>query len=305
MIFKWIVPADAPRTVQGFLTHRGLSRAYIGRTKFNGGALFVNSHQRNSDYPVHAGDVIRLLAPPERGADNIIPSHKPLRVLYEDADLLVVNKPPYVASIPSPIHRFDTMANRVKGYLQAEHNESDAVHVVSRLDRDTSGVMLFAKHSLAHSLLDTQLQDKTMQKEYLAIVTGELPATSGLIDLPIARSPHSTYERTVAAGGKPSQTAFTVTDSSAAATIVTVRLLTGRTHQIRVHFAALGHPLVGDDVYGTVSPVIDRQALHAHVLRLIQPITRQPLTITAPLPPDIKAVRTTILHASPAHKKER
>ncbi|MEE6714538.1 RluA family pseudouridine synthase [Schleiferilactobacillus harbinensis] len=298
MIFKWVVPDPAPATVQKFLTHRGLSRAFIGRTKFNGGALFVNSRQRNSDYPVHPGDVIRLIAPPEQGADTIIPSAKPLRILYEDQDILVVNKPPFVASIPSPNHHFDTMANRVKGYLQAQHNESDSVHVVSRLDRDTSGVMLFAKHSLAHSLLDTQLQDKTMQKEYLAIVSGALAVPSGLIDLPIRRAPNSTYERMVGAGGKPSQTAFAVTAYNTDASVVTVRLLTGRTHQIRVHFAALGHPLVGDDVYGQVSPAIARQALHAHVLRLIQPLTGAPLTIVAPLPPDIQNLRAAICRTS-------
>ncbi|MCI2170266.1 RluA family pseudouridine synthase [Schleiferilactobacillus perolens] len=298
MIFKWVVPDDGPESMETFLTHLGLSRSFISRTKFNGGALFVNSHQRNSDYPIHPGDVIRLVAPPERSADNIIPSDLPIHVLYEDQDLLIVNKPPFVASIPSPQHPRDTMANRVKGYLHEIGNESDAVHVVSRLDRDTSGVMLFAKHSLAHSLLDHQIQSKAMIKEYFAVLTGALAPGSGLIDLPIDRAPDSLYARMVKVGGKASLTAYTVDTTTAQASIVSVRLLTGRTHQIRVHFDALGHPLVGDDLYGTTSPLIDRQALHAHVLRLRQPLTGQNITVTAPLPPDLCSLRAMVWRAA-------
>lgn len=286
MRFKWTY--QGPRlTLQTFLQHQGFSLAQLKQLKFHGGLVFVNKKQRHTAFTLRPGDVIFLQTAPEVPADSVVPFSAPLAIAYEDEYVLVVNKPAGVPSIPDVGKSPDTMANRVKAYLIATHAESTAVHVVTRLDRDTSGLMLFAKSGLIHSLLDTQLHTDALQKDYLAVVsgTGQLPKHGWLV-LPIGRSQAFYMKRQVAATGKQSVTEFETLRQTERAAVVRVQLHTGRTHQIRVHFAAIGHPLFGDDLYGGPSGM-GRQALHCVSLRFWHPIFKKPVALTAPVPEDM------------------
>lgn len=297
MIIKWqYLAADFPEIksmpLQIFLKKHGLSKTQIARLKFSGGQVFVNHHQRYTDYPLHDGDVIRVILAPEKVAETISISYLPIDVVYEDEMLLIVNKPAHMPSIPSHSHPVDTLSNRVKGYLEMHQAESLAIHIVTRLDMDTSGLVIFAKNAFGHALLDEENAQHLLKKTYLALASGQVTPTSGLIDLPIRRREKHGMARMVAADGKPSQTQYQVLQQYQTGALVKLRLLTGRTHQIRVHLAALGYPLFGDALYdGPVTAVAQRQALHCAQVELIHPLTRQPLKLTAPLPLDFVAIQ--------------
>jgi len=208
---------------------------------------------------------------------------------------LVLNKPFGIASIPSAIHS-NTLANFVKGYYVKQGYENQQVHIVTRLDKDTSGVMLFAKHGYAHARLDKQLQSKTIQKRYYALVkgSGKLDPVGEII-APIARDEDSIITRKVAKGGKYAHTSYQVVQSFGNIHLVDIQLHTGRTHQIRVHFSHIGFPLLGDDLYGgSLEDGIERQALHCHRLSYYHPFLEVELVIESPLPPDFQAVLTQL-----------
>ncbi|WP_373875464.1 RluA family pseudouridine synthase [Lapidilactobacillus luobeiensis] len=292
MAYKWVYHQEGgqarPLFLQQFLKQHGFSKAQIARLKFSGGQLFVNHHQRYTNYPLQDGDVIRVMLAPETAADSIILSQAPLEIIYEDEMFLVLNKPPLVPSIPSRSHPEDTMANRVKGYLAAQGAPSLAIHIVTRLDMDTSGLILFAKNSYAHNLMAQQAHSKQLQKTYLAIAAGVLTPTQGTIALPIRRAATHGMRRIIAADGKASRTDYRVVATAPQASLVRLRLLTGRTHQIRVHLAALGHPLYGDHLYqGPQCSLAPRQALHCAQLNFYQPILKKEIKLVAPLPADM------------------
>lgn len=301
MIIKWQYfvkdfPNQQPLILQNFLKQHGLSKTQIARLKFAGGQVFINHRSRYTDYPLHDGDVIRVILAPEKAADTISISHLPIEIVYEDKMLLIVNKPAYLPSIPSYSHPVDTLSNRVKGYLQATHAESMAIHIVTRLDMDTSGLVIFAKNSFTHALLDEQNRQQQLHKTYLALASGQVEPTSGLIDLPIRRKETHGMARMVAADGKPSQTRYQVVQQYGTGALVQLQLLTGRTHQIRVHLTALGHPLFGDALYGgPINEVAQRQALHCAQVEFMQPLTQRPIKLTAPLPADFMAMQQQLL----------
>ncbi|SPX69717.1 pseudouridylate synthase [Lactiplantibacillus plantarum subsp. plantarum] len=229
-----------------------------------------------------------MVTPAEIGNDHLGVSTLPIDILYEDRDYLIVNKPAGVASVPAHALPDNTLANRVKGYYQAAHYDNEVVHITTRLDRDTSGIVLFAKHHFAHSIIDHQLKAHAMRKMYLAVVSGELTTDHGWLDAPIGRAADSFIKRTTRPDGKPSLTEYWVVKRLRNMTVVRVRLHTGRTHQIRVHFAASGHPLIGDALYGGPrDPWIQRQALHCMQLEFDDPFISQTLTTFAPLPADL------------------
>ncbi|MCH4056653.1 MAG: RluA family pseudouridine synthase [Lactobacillaceae bacterium] len=292
MEFKWTYQAKnvwpQPMILQTFLKQKGFSKAQLARLKFSGGQIFVNHRERYTNYQLHDQDVIRVFLAPELAAATIQPSQLPIEIVYEDDLFLVLNKPAGVPSIPSRTHATDTIANRVKGYLQAQNAESLSIHIVTRLDMDTSGLIIFAKNAYGHSVLAQQGKTHTLQKSYLAIAQGQFTQTSGLIDLPIGRERQHSMKRIITKTGKASQTSYQVQASTAKATLVKLALLTGRTHQIRVHLAAIGHPLYGDQLYGgPMSIEAQRQALHCTEVKFYQPIKQQEIVLTAPLPADM------------------
>lgn len=291
MTAKWQVTENDPKRLKEFLKEKGISRRIIGRTKFHGGTFLVNNEDVRVRKELTVGDEVELVLPIEEPNPGLATIDGPLDILFEDAHFLIINKPVDLISVPSPAHRGDTVASRVKYYYLEKDYRHKVVHVVTRLDRYTSGVLLIAKHTLAHSLMGNLLERQELEKEYAAIVHGHFDEESGLIDAPIARSPHSIIERMVAPEGKPSITEYHVEkklhdDRS----LVRLQLHTGRTHQIRVHMSYIGHPLVGDDLYGGSKELLNRQALHCVRYAFTHPFTREYLEIEAPMPEDMQAL---------------
>lgn len=265
--------------------HR-LSRAMIRRlaqsrgVRLNGEVPFLSS-------PVRAGDRLRFrLSGTESGGLRPVPME--LDVVWEDRHVLVVAKPPGILVHPTRRSHVRTLAHGVLAHLR-QRGEAARPHPVHRLDRDTSGLVLFAKHSVAHQRLDRQLRARSLRRSYLAVVQGTLAVESGEVDAPISRNPDDPHLRSSAVReGASAQTAFRVRERFAAATLVEVELETGRTHQIRVHMAHLGHPLVGDTAYGgAVHAGLDRQALHAWRLRFEHPFSAESVLCEAALPADM------------------
>lgn len=295
MKFYWTYTQENPMQIKSFLAKQGISKKMLAKIKFQGGKITVNLQEKNVRYELQLGDQLEISLPKEEPHELLQVDNYPLSIVFEDEHLLIVNKPAGVPSIPAQYHPNGTMANRVKHYLQSQNYENQVVHTVTRLDKDTSGLMLFAKHGFAHAKLDQQLQKKQLIKKYTALVSGkhhELPL-HGVISQPIARQEGSIMKRTINPEGKYAKTEFWVKRQLTEASLVDIQLHTGRTHQIRVHFESLGCPLLGDDLYGgDSSHLIDRQALHCQELIFMHPFTGKELHFTAPLPKDMKAIIT-------------
>ncbi|MFD1455912.1 RluA family pseudouridine synthase [Levilactobacillus lanxiensis] len=294
--FKWTVTGESPVHVRTVLMAHGVTRTFLKRVKFHGGIITLDGVEVRVIAMAQPGQTVGLQLPPEQANDHVATSFKPLDILYEDPHFLVVNKPAEMASVPSHLYPDDTLANRVKGHLTAIHAPSTVTHIVTRLDRETSGAVLFAKHHFAHSILDKQLKDHALDKRYIALATGRISVDHQLIDEPIGRAADSFIKRTVRPDGRAAQTEFWVRGRSRSATLLALKLHTGRTHQIRVHCQSIGHPLVGDWLYGKqTNPWIHRQALHCARLRFYQPFLGKWITCYAPLPDDMAAVITNEL----------
>ncbi|WP_155286243.1 RluA family pseudouridine synthase [Lacticaseibacillus zhaodongensis] len=293
MILKWYYRGQ-PQRLQHFMLTQGFSSAQLTRLKFHGGSVYVNHKQRKTTFMLHDGDIVRVIMAPEVPADAVVATPGAIDIIYEDRDLLIVNKPAGTASIPAANKQPDSMANLVKAYLQRSGAESTAIHVVTRLDRDTSGLMIFAKHSFAHTLLDRQLHTADMDKQYLALSSGPVPmAAHGWIILRLGLSDGFYMRRAVVPQGKISVTEYATLAQRGRYALSRVYLHTGRTHQIRVHFAAIGRPLLGDTLYGGELPT-GRQALHCSDLTVRQPFTGELLHLHAPLPADMQALMTKV-----------
>lgn len=289
MTVKWQVTGNDAKQLKEFLKEKGISRRIIGRTKFHGGTFLVNGQEERVRKELKVGDIVELHLPIEEPNPDLIATDEPLDILYEDEHYLMINKPVGLISVPSPAHRGDTVASRVKGYYLNQNYRHKVVHVVTRLDRYTSGVMLIAKNTLAHSFMGNLLSHQELEKNYEALVHGHLEHEEGLIDAPIARSPESIIERIVAPEGKPSITQYKMMKRlENDMTHVRLSLHTGRTHQIRVHMAHLGHPLVGDDLYGGSKELLDRQALHCAHYGFDHPFTGKRVEVEASLPEDMQ-----------------
>lgn len=294
MRFEFI--ADQRMKVKSFLKKHDISKALLAKIKFAGGDIQVNGKQENAIFLLEVGDKVVIDIPSEEDVTGSLePIEHPLDIVYEDEHFMVIQKPYGVASIPSILHS-NTIANFVKAYYLRQQYENKQVHIVTRLDKDTSGLMLFAKHGYAHARLDKQLQAKTIQKRYYALVHGRGDlAKQGDIIAPIGRPEDSIITRCVTPSGKYAHTSYEVVSSWGDIHLVDIRLHTGRTHQIRVHFSHIGFPLLGDDLYGgSLEYGIMRQALHCHSLSFEQPFSKEYLQLTSPLPADFQAVINNI-----------
>jgi 23S rRNA pseudouridine1911/1915/1917 synthase len=265
----------------------------------NSGNVFVNDQPAKFSDQVKAVDVIGFNFPVE---SSYFPANEiPLDVLYEDADILILNKQPGLVVHPTKGHLEGTAANGLVAYMQ-KRGENWKPRFVSRLDMGTSGVLLVGKNAHVQHNFATQAKKGLVQKLYVAILSGVMQSDEGEVDAPIGMMDYEP-RRVVRADGLPSRTRYRVLErfpiqpemsrsesahSMAGATLVELELLTGRTHQIRVHMAHLGHPVLGDLLYGSpASSYMDRQALHAASLSFLHPVTKTALHITAPLPPDM------------------
>ncbi|WP_347550697.1 RluA family pseudouridine synthase [Pseudalkalibacillus hwajinpoensis] len=290
---KWTVKTEEAGILvrQYLLEEKSLSRSVLTDIKFKGGSIRVNGEDRNVRTVLQEGDHVQITFPHEEVSESMIPLKIPLRIVYEDEHFLLVNKPPYLPTIPSR-HSEGSLAQGVLFYYQSL-NLNRTIHTVNRLDRDTSGLVMFAKHRFAHDLLSRQQQNKQMKREYLAIVHGNVEEKEGEVDAPIGRKEGSIIERTVRPDGQYALTRYRMVQMLEDATLLDLSLQTGRTHQIRVHMASIGHPLLGDDLYGGRKDVITRQALHSAKLEFYHPFLEKTLRFEAELEHDMKTLIQT------------
>ncbi|GAA0444965.1 RluA family pseudouridine synthase [Virgibacillus sp. AGTR] len=274
---------DYLRDIQGF------SRRIVKSIKFDGGSILVNGTTQTVRYRLQEGDRLTVHFPQEKKGSLMQPEAIELSIVYEDEDIVVINKTPGMAVIPSIHHPNGTVANGLLAHY-AKQNVPFTVHIVTRLDRDTSGLMLVAKHRYSHSILADSQQHGEVTRKYRAMVEGKLKNKHGTFRAPIARKDGSIIEREINTKGKSAITHYIVEKEFSHYSLVSVQLETGRTHQIRVHFSGNGHPLLGDTLYGGATTTISRQALHCNELSFKHPVTKEWLEFYSELPVDMAAV---------------
>ena len=285
-----VTTPDKPIRVSQFLRHKGFSARNLARLKRMPDSVLVNGQSVFLNCPVQTGDLLVLRIQENETSENIRPVPLPLDILFEDEDLLVVNKPAGMPIHPSFDNRDNSLANALAWYFSRQ-DKPFVFRCCNRLDRDTSGLTVVAKHSFAASILSEMGQRREIHREYLAIVRRALTPSSGTIRAPLGRKPGSIIERVVDfEHGEPAVTHYQIIDKTSLHSLVSLRLETGRTHQIRIHMKYLGFPLIGDYLYNPDMEHIQRQALHSHTLAFSHPITGQELSFTAPLPADMQAV---------------
>lgn len=286
--FTWEYKGSSPIKVRTFIMGYGITRTLLKKIKYHGGQTLVNGEPSLVNRKLITNDVVTVVLPPEPENDNVPASDLPIQIVFEDEHFLVVNKSAGVASVPAHNRANDSLVNRVKGYYQRNHYANQKIHIVTRLDKDTSGLVIFAKHHFAHSVLDKQLKDHQIKKTYLAIVEGVFSTTHFEIYLPIKRAAGSLVKRQVGFPGKMSVTEAWTKQRLRQHTLLKLQIHTGRTHQIRVHMTAIGHPLVGDWLYNPEDKSFPRQALHCAGLRFFNPFAGHFVDCRAPLPDYMK-----------------
>ncbi len=290
--FDYTIEEDAAgMTAASYLRSRGWSHRTLAYVKRLEGGILLKGESIPASALLRAGDLLSVCLLEESSSSGVSPCELPLDILYEDEDLLIANKPAGIPVPPSAGHREQCMAGAVLHYYE-EQGIPFTVRCISRLDADTSGAMLVGKNMHAASLLSEMLKRREITRIYLGIAEGEIlrPCT---VSVPIARLEGSAIARCAdPARGEEAVTQLTPLCYSAdlGLTLVRFKLLTGRTHQIRVHMQYLGHPLTGDFLYPSRHDLIGRQALHAASLSFVHPLTGKEISVTAPLPEDMKAL---------------
>ncbi len=268
-----------------------ISERLLKKLKFQN-KIFVNDQPVHVNYLVREKDKVRVELELEEDCEYIEPQAIPINIIYEDDSLLVLDKQPGIVVHPTSYHPDNTIANGIVYYLK-QKGISKKVRPVSRLDRETSGIIIFAKNQFAQEALIKQMQAKIFEKEYLGIVQGIPSSISGTINLPIDRKPGSIMLRHISETGAPSITHYEVLESFPQHNVSLLRfkLETGRTHQIRVHCQAMGFPIYGDTLYSENNGLlISRQALHSHITKIVHPETQKEVVFNAELPSDMNTV---------------
>lgn len=281
-----VTAEEAGRTVQEVLTGpMQVSRRMIQRlTRAKG--ILLNRRGAFLGRKVKAGDVVSARVGVDESA-GLAPVEMPLAIVHEDGEVLVVDKPPFLLVHPTSPEQRETLSHGVAHHF-ARTGVKAKVRPVHRIDRDTSGLVVFAKTALAHSRLDPQLHPGALERGYLALVDGVVEEDSGVVDAPIGRDPRNPQLRAVRPDGDAARTRWRVVERLPRATLLAVELETGRTHQIRVHMMHFGHPVLGDRQYGRAGTgLIRRQALHAARLSFAHPSTGERMSFEAPLPSDM------------------
>ena len=274
-------------TLTAFLRSEGVSLALIKKIKFQPDGSLVDGVMQNTDYKVKTGEnIIINVADTKEDAEKstVIPQDIPMEIAYMDECCMVVDKPYYMPVHPSFNHPKDTLANAFCGYWQKK-GEEKIFRAINRLDKNTSGLVLIALDPFSAEKLKG-----AVEKTYTAIVQGRVAEKQGIIELPIARETESIITRCVREDGQYARTDYTVVKQNDSFSLLDIKLHTGRTHQIRVHFSHLGYPLAGDDLYGGSLDVIGRHALHCRKLEFISPSTGEKVVINSKFPDDMQQI---------------
>lgn len=250
--------------------------------------LYLNGVKAHRKDRVKTGDIITIFLEDEED-ETIKQSEIPLEIIYEDLDLILINKQPDMVVHPTKNHPYGTISNALSYYFQ-QNNINKKARFANRLDRDTSGILVIAKNSFAHQQMSKQFIEDTVEKGYIALVDGLVEKEEDTIDLPIEREEEGSIKRIVRPDGKQSITKYKVLERYKNTSLLKIKLETGRTHQIRVHLKHIGHPIIGDSLYNSKSNFIERQALHSHRLKFETLRTKEIRDIEAKLPQDIKQV---------------
>lgn len=251
--------------------------------------IFLNNSVANIKAPVYCNDIVEISLDYVEDNTNVVPNKMDLKIVFEDESILVINKPAGIPVHPSMLHYEDSLSNGVRYYFDSI-NLHKKIRPVNRLDRDTSGLVIFAKNEYIQECLVKQMKSGIFKKEYIAICEGTLSNPSGTINAHIARKDDSIIERCVNDSGDKAVTHYDVIKSNGSLSVVHLILETGRTHQIRVHMAYIGNAIIGDTLYGHSSKLINRQALHSHKVSFIHPISKENVELTATLFNDMKKI---------------
>lgn len=278
-----------------FLNKKKISKRTLAATKYEGGMLLVNGIERDVRYLLREGDEVEILFPPEIPSKGLVAEDGDLAIVFEDEAILILDKPPGQSTMTSQNHQSGTIANYVAAKFSVESIPS-TVHVVTRLDHDTSGLVCIAKNRHIHHLLGDEIMKSGFHREYQAVVEGHIQEDVFSITARIGRKDGSIIERIVRDDGQEARTDVQVisryTKNGYDLTRIRLTLHTGRTHQIRVHMQWLGHPIAGDDLYGGSQTLIERQALHCALLEFNHPITGVKQIFRSELADDMASILT-------------
>lgn len=287
---EWIVPEECAgvRVDTLLRKHLHLSGTVIRRIKWLEDGILVDGARVNTRFVPKAGQALSVrLSDPER-LSGVVPTPGELDIIYEDEDIIVLNKAPGLSVHPGPGHFNDTLGNFLVHYYEKTNQPAD-FHPVHRLDRGTSGLLVAAKHPHAQERLKEQLHSPDFCRIYLAVCEGVPRPEMGVVDAPLGPMDGSLMAQQVRPDGKPARTRYETVRTTGIRTLLQLELETGRTHQIRVHMSYIGHPLTGDFLYGTEDTnLITRTALHSHRLSFLHPVTGQRLELVQPLPSDME-----------------
>lgn len=268
---------------------KDFTRSHVQKL-INSGHVTVNDRVAKPSLKIKVGDAIVVNLPPPEPSPALVAEHMPLAILYEDSDLLVIDKPAGITVYPAPGHPSRTLMNAVLAHCPGISNIDGSVRpgIVHRLDKDTSGVMVVAKNKVAQLNLSAQLKSRRVLKKYLVLVKGHPSPEEGVIEAPIGRHPKDRKRMAVVPGGREARTLYKVRRRLDGYTLVEATLQTGRTHQIRVHFSRMGWPVAGDPVYGMRTPCLQRQFVHAFLLGFRLPSTGEYVEFRSELPVDLE-----------------